>query len=65
LKNEHLGNHKKADTFMILTSLLKELDPSSNGYVTNKELEDVMKHLYPALLNKYDLKACFQKYASI
>ena len=27
--------------------LLKELDPTKNGYVSNQELEDVFKLIYP------------------
>ena len=59
LKNEFKGQNKEADTFKILSSLLKELDPDTNGYVTNKELEDVFKHLYPKALENYNLKSCF------
>ena len=49
----------------VATSVLKELDPSANGYVTNQELEDTFKLAYPKQLENCNLKKCFSRFASI
>lgn len=51
--------------FRVAQSLLKELDPSANGYVTNQEMEDTLKLAYPLQLQNYNLKQCFTRFASI
>lgn len=45
--------------------MLKELDPERNGYVTNQELEDVFRSVYPEKLKNVNLKRIFASYASI
>lgn len=44
---------------------MKDLDPSRNGYVTNQELEDTIKAIYPLKLRNINLKQLFTEYASI
>ena len=41
------------------------LDPTKNGYVTNQELEDIFKLIYPTTLQGTNLKKVFKKFASI
>ena len=45
--------------------LLRELDPTKNGYVTNQELEDIFKIILPHQLRDVNLKKVFRKFASI
>lgn len=65
LKDRHLGLASNYDFFRHIVVLLKDLDPSSNGYVTNQELEDCFKAIYPEQLGHVHLKKLFAKYASI
>ena len=47
LKDRHLGLTSTYDFFRHIIVVLKDLDPSSNGFVTNQELEDCFKAIYP------------------
>ena len=44
---------------------MKYLDPSRNGYVTNQELEDTIKGIFPKKLSGYNLKPILKQFASI
>ena len=44
---------------------IKEIDKDNNGYVTNQELEDIMKLCYPEELGDKDLKRLFKMFESI
>lgn len=44
---------------------IKEIDKDNNGYVTNQELDDIMKMVYPDEFGDKDLKRLFNKFASI
>ena len=46
-------------------NLMKDLDPSRNGYVTNQELEDTIKSIFPQKLKNVNLKCLFSEFASI
>jgi len=65
LKDEYLGIDSNLDFFKHFEFLVKELDPTKNGYVTNQELEDIFKLIYPAALQGTNLKKVFKKFASI
>ena len=39
--------------------LLRDLDPSRNGYVTSEELEELFKSIYPKQLNNVNLIKVF------
>lgn len=45
--------------------LLRELDPSRNGYVTSEELEELFKSIYPHQLEHVSLVSVFRPFASI
>ena len=45
--------------------MMKCLDPSRNGYVTNQELEDTLKQMLPQKLLGYNLKPLLKRFASI
>ena len=45
--------------------MLRELDPGRNGYVTNQELEDIFRSVYPEKLKNVSLKRIFESFASI
>lgn len=47
LKDDYLGINNNLDFMKHYDFLLKELDPTKNGYVTNQELEDIFKIIYP------------------
>ena len=59
IKCVHHDNKLKEIMFMI-----KEIDPDRNGYVTQTELDDIMKLKY-AELEKRDLIPIISKYCSI
>mmetsp|Transcript_10922 Transcript_10922/g.13796 ORF Transcript_10922/g.13796 Transcript_10922/m.13796 type:complete len:92 (+) Transcript_10922:320-595(+) len=42
---------------------IRSIDKDKNGFVTNQELEDIIK-LHYTELQKYDLKLLFKKFAS-
>ena len=44
---------------------IREIDRDHNGFVTNQELEDIMKMLYPQEFENKDLKRLFKKFESI
>lgn len=44
---------------------IKEIDKDNNGYVTNQELDDILKLIYPEKLGDKDLKRLFRRFASI
>ena len=41
------GNKNNYDFWKHFDNMMKFLDPSRNGYVTNQELEDTIKSIYP------------------
>jgi hypothetical protein len=43
---------------------IREIDKDNNGYVTNTELDDILKLYFPELLNK-NLKKMFRQFESI
>ena len=45
--------------------IIKEIDSENNGYVTNQELDDILKISYEAELGNKDLKPILKKYESI
>ena len=45
--------------------MLKDLDPSKNGYVTSLELEEIFKQVYPKQLARVSLTKVLQPFASI
>ena len=65
LKEEHLGINSNLDFFKHYEFLLKELDPTKNGFVTDQELEDIFKLVYPTALRGKNLKRAFKTFASI
>lgn len=44
---------------------IKDIDKDNNGYVTNQELDDILKMIYPDQLGGKDLKKLFRQFASI
>lgn len=44
---------------------IKEIDKDHNGYVTNQELDDILKMIYPLEFGDKDLKRIFRKFESI
>lgn len=45
-----LGNEQNYDFWKHLDNMMRCLDPSRNGYVTNQELEDTLKQIFPRKL---------------
>ena len=43
---------------------IRSIDKDRNGFVTNQELEDILKLFYKESLGKYDLKPLFKDFAS-
>jgi Ca2+-binding EF-hand superfamily protein len=43
---------------------IRHIDKQRNGYVTNTELDDILKEVFPELMN-YDLSHIYQPFASI
>ena len=43
---------------------VRSIDKDKNGFVTNQELEDILKLFYKEELGKYDLKPLFKQFAS-
>ena len=43
---------------------IRTIDRDKNGFVTNQELEDILKLFYKEQLDKYDLKPAFKSFAS-
>jgi len=43
---------------------IKEIDKDNNGYVTNQELDDIIKMYYREELESKDLKHLFKQFAS-
>ena len=39
---------------------IKDIDKEKNGYVTNQELDDILKMTYPEKLGNKDLKKLFR-----
>jgi hypothetical protein len=39
--------------------MIKTIDLTKNGYITDQELQDIIKASYPDKLNSYDFKALF------
>ena len=60
-----LGNDQNYDFWKHLDNMMKCLDPSRNGYVTNQELEDTLKNIFPQKLLGYNLKPILKRFASI
>lgn len=60
-----MGINSNLDFFKHYEFLLKELDPTKNGFVTDQELEDVFKLVYPTALKGKNLKKVFKTFASI
>ena len=50
--------------FVSVMKCIKEIDHDHNGYVTNQELDDIIKMIYKELESK-DLKRLFRAFASI
>ncbi len=44
---------------------IKDIDKDNNGYVTNQELDDILKLIYPDEFGDKDLKRLFRKFESI
>jgi hypothetical protein len=44
--------------------IIRHIDKQRNGYVTNTELDDILKEVYPELMN-YDLSHLYKSFASI
>ena len=44
---------------------IKEIDKDRNGYVTNSELDDIMKMNYPNQLQSRDLIPIIKKFSSV
>jgi Ca2+-binding EF-hand superfamily protein len=44
---------------------VKEIDKDNNGYVTNQELDDILKMIYPTEFGERDLKRLFKLFSSI
>ena len=44
---------------------IRSIDRDKNGYITNQELEDILKLHYPEKLKQYDLKPLFKSFASL
>jgi hypothetical protein len=44
---------------------IKEIDKDRNGYVTNTELDDILKHHYPEALINMDLVSILSTFLSI
>lgn len=45
--------------------VIKEIDSDNNGYVTNQELDDIIKLHYAQELGNREIKTVFKKFASI
>ena len=60
-----LGNEQSYDFWRHFDNMMKCLDPSRNGYVTNQELEDTLKQIFPQKLKGYNLKPILKRFASI
>ena len=43
---------------------IRSIDGDKNGFVTNQELEDILKLCYKEQLGKYNLKPLFKEFAS-
>ena len=43
---------------------IRTIDKEKNGFVTNQELEDILKLFYKKQLGKYDLKKALKPFAS-
>ena len=43
---------------------IRSIDREKNGYVTNQELEDIIKLHYPDQLKQFEMKALFKNFAS-
>ena len=43
---------------------IRSIDGDKNGFVTNQELEDILKLCYKEQLGKYNLKPVFKEFAS-
>ena len=65
MKDNYYGVNTNVDFMKHYDYLLRELDPTKNGYVTNQELEDVFKIIFPSRLKQTNLKKVFKKFASI
>lgn len=44
--------------------IIRHIDKQRNGYVTNTELDDILKEVYPELMN-CDLSHLYSPFASI
>ncbi|CDW74423.1 ef-hand calcium-binding domain-containing protein 6 [Stylonychia lemnae] len=44
---------------------IKQIDKDNNGYVTNQELDDILKYIYPEQFGDKDLKRLFRTFSSI
>ena len=43
---------------------IRTIDRDRNGFITNQELEDILKLFYKKKLGKYDLKPVLRNFAS-
>ncbi len=49
----------------IVKKYIKDIDRDCNGYVTNQELDDIFKVVFPSQLGDKDLLRLFRNFASI
>ncbi len=49
----------------IVKKYIKDIDRDCNGYVTNQELDDIFKLVFPSQLGDKDLLRLFRNFASI
>jgi Ca2+-binding EF-hand superfamily protein len=49
----------------IVKKYIKDIDRDCNGYVTNQELDDIFKLVFPSQLGDKDLIRLFRPFASI